>query len=329
MAEICYLSESEAVNRMNSLASEKTPFVFVIDFTKTCSIVIPLTELDERILSYDFTGNAEVRKLNSTFRKDYFNKYPVDFVSFEGAFQRVMAEIEYGNSFLLNLTFETPLKTNLSLRDIYNHSKAKYKLLLADQFVCFSPETFVKIKGNKIYSFPMKGTIDATLPDAENMILRDEKEKAEHYTIVDLIRNDLSMVSKQVKVNKFRFIDRLQTNFGDILQVSSEIEGTLPDNFHKILGEIIFKLLPAGSVTGAPKEKTISIIEEFECHKRGFYTGICGLFDGKDLDSAVLIRFIEQRGNDLFFKSGGGITFMSEAISEYNEMIKKVYVPFS
>lgn len=173
----------------------------------------------------------------------------------------------------------------------------------------------------------MKGTIDASIDDAENIILNDPKEKAEHFTIVDLIRNDLSMVSEKVRLTKFRYIDRLKTNFGEILQVSSEIEGTLPDDFHKNLGDIIFTLLPAGSISGAPKEKTVEIIQAAETHQRGFYTGIAGIFDGKNLDSAVLIRFIEQGEGKLYFKSGGGITFQSEMQSEYDEMIKKVYVP--
>ena len=175
----------------------------------------------------------------------------------------------------------------------------------------------------------MKGTIDASIPNAREIILSDKKEKAEHYTIVDLIRNDLNMVAHNVKLNKFRYIDCLETNFGDILQVSSEIVGTLPPDYLNKLGEIIFKLLPAGSISGAPKEKTLQIIHNAETHKRGFYTGICGYFDGKNLDTGVLIRFIEQREQSFNFKSGGGITHLSTAEAEYQEMIKKIYVPFS
>ena len=86
-------------------------------------------------------------------------------------------------------------------------------------------------------------------------------------------------------------------------------------------------MLPAGSVTGAPKEKTVQIIRETEPFERGFYTGICGYFDGESLDSAVMIRFIEKTDNEMVFRSGGGITARSDASSEYLEMIDKVYVP--
>ena len=173
----------------------------------------------------------------------------------------------------------------------------------------------------------MKGTIDAAIPDAEHQLLANEKEFFEHNTIVDLIRNDLSMVSTNVKVTRFRYIDRVRTNRGDLLQLSSEISGELPDGYLDHLGDILFTLLPAGSVTGAPKEKTVGIIRETELYDRGFYTGIFGFFDGHSLTSAVSIRFIEQTPGGLVFKSGGWITALSDAVSEYQEMLKKIYVP--
>jgi para-aminobenzoate synthetase component 1 len=86
-------------------------------------------------------------------------------------------------------------------------------------------------------------------------------------------------------------------------------------------------MLPAGSVTGAPKLETVRIIKESENYERGWYTGIFGVFDGKSLDSGVMIRFIEKKGNDFYFKSGGGITYMSDPLKEYEELITKVYVP--
>mgnify|MGYP000682968536 FL=1 len=81
-------------------------------------------------------------------------------------------------------------------------------------------------------------------------------------------------------------------------------------------GEILFSLLPAGSITGAPKKKTLEIIAEAETYERGFYTGVMGYFDGSSLDSAVMIRFVEQEGDRMYFKSGGGITCRSEVESE-------------
>ncbi|MGL5545900.1 MAG: chorismate-binding protein, partial [Tannerellaceae bacterium] len=87
------------------------------------------------------------------------------------------------------------------------------------------------------------------------------------------------------------------------------------------------KLLPAGSICGAPKPRTLEIIDEAETYPRGFYTGVAGYYDGNVFNSAVMIRFIEQTASGLVFKSGGGITFQSDARSEYEEIKQKTYIP--
>ena len=92
---------------------------------------------------------------------------------------------------------------------------------------------------------------------------------------------------------------------------------------------MLLAMLPAGSVSGAPKRKTLEIIREAEGYHRGFYTGVMGLFDGKNIDSGVMIRFVEQTPQGLVYKSGGGITSQSNCEEEYNELIDKIYVPFT
>jgi para-aminobenzoate synthetase component I len=173
----------------------------------------------------------------------------------------------------------------------------------------------------------MKGTIDAMLPDAEKRLMDDPKELAEHYTIVDLLRNDLNMVSQKVRVNRFRYVEEIHTHRGRLLQTSSDISGILPNDYQQHLGDIMARLLPAGSVSGAPKKKTVEIIHSAENYERGFYTGVFGVFDGRTLDSAVMIRFIEKTANGLVFKAGGGITVNSRIEDEYQEMLQKVYLP--
>ena len=215
-----------------------------------------------------------------------------------------------------------------TLEEIYIRSQARYKLLVPDRFVCFSPETFVIMSDGRISSFPMKGTIRADIPDAENRILNDYKESAEHHTIVDLIRNDLNRIATDVRVERFRYIDRLRTNRGEILQVSSQVTGNLPEDYTSGLGDLIFDMLPAGSISGAPKTSTVRIIREAEKEDRGFYTGIFGYFDGKHFRSAVMIRFIERQGDCFRFRSGGGITINSDCSAEYQEVLQKVYLPF-
>ncbi len=257
----------------------------------------------------------------------WFRAFPPSFQSYSKAFNEVINEINIGNSYLLNLTFKSKIETNLSLKDVFDRSNAKYKLWFRDKFVVFSPETFVQINDGYISSFPMKGTIDATIPDAEQVLLNDEKETAEHHTIVDLIRNDLAIVAEDVFVEEFKYIEKLITHKGDLLQMSSKITGSLPDNYREGLGNILLELLPAGSISGAPKQKTVQIIKDVENYNRGYYTGVFGYFDGENLDSAVMIRFIEKEDDELYFKSGGGVTSMSDVKKEYEELIRKIYVP--
>lgn len=329
-------TKEQAVKRMNNWGLLRCPFIFIINYLQDASYVEEISSVDPTELLYNlngFTNQSTSDKSNENSclnnKKEYIHwqSFPESLDIYRHSFNVVRRNIFAGNSFLTNLTCRTPIETNLTLQDIYFRSKAIYKLWLKDSFTVFSPEIFVRIHQGKISSYPMKGTIDASIPDASRLLMDDPKEAAEHATIVDLIRNDLSMVANQVSVSRYRYIDTLQTNQGAILQTSSEIQGVLPKDYQEHVGEIIFKLLPAGSITGAPKKKTMQIIQEAENYDRGFYTGIMGYFDGENLDSAVMIRFVEQEGEKMYFKSGGGITCQSDVESEYNEMKQKVYVP--
>lgn len=313
---------------MNLLGRDRKPFLFIIDYEMKKPIVLPLEEVKKENILYK-VGN----KSNFNFEKEllekpfYLEKYPISFQEYQLSFDIVKRHLLRGNSFLVNLTKPTSIKVNLSLKEIFERSSAQYQLYFKNQFVLFSPEIFVKIKDGIISSHPMKGTISANIPNAETEILNNKKELAEHATIVDLIRNDISMVAEKVWVERFRYISKVQTSEGDLLQVSSEICGKLPENFHQEIGSLLFKLLPAGSICGAPKPQTLAIIEEVENYERGYYTGVFGIFDGENLDSSVMIRFIEKtKNNSLIFKSGGGITVFSDEHSEYQEMIDKVYL---
>ncbi len=320
------LNKNTAIKLMNKLGKNKIPFLFIIDFEFTKAIILTNEELHNDNIKFSFNNftNSKEKATNITFS---FEKFPINFLEYETAFNKVQKEIKNGNTYLLNLSFETKISINQSLLDIYSNSSSPYKLYIKDKFVVFSPEIFIKIEDNKISSYPMKGTIDASIPNAENIILKDRKETAEHYTIVDLIRNDLNIVAKKIGVEKFRYIDKISTNEKSLLQVSSKISGILPLNWNEQIGTIFGKLLPAGSISGAPKKKTIEIIKSVENYNRNFYTGVAGYFDGKNIDSFVMIRFVEKKSNQLVFKSGGGITSLSKVKDEYQEMIDKVYIP--
>lgn len=320
-------SKEEAISRMNCLGVASKPFLFIIDYQQEQIYIEELAAIDAEECLYDFCGFKNTIDKSVEKQGVEWCSYPIPVETYAHSFQSVMQHIYAGNSYLVNLTCNTQVKTNLTLEEVFYRSEARYKLYLKDRFVVFSPEIFVRIKDVHIYSYPMKGTIDAVEPNACEKILNDIKETAEHATIVDLIRNDLSQVASRVTVPRYRYIDELHTNRGCLLQVSSEVRGELLPDWSSKLGDILFRLLPAGSITGAPKKKTIEIIAEAETYERGFYTGVMGYFDGESLDSAVMIRFLERLGPNLFFKSGGGITAQSDMISEYNEMKQKIYVP--
>lgn len=320
------LNRQQIILQINRLAASRIPFLFIVDYKAEYGYVIKIEDLDKNYIQFEI-NNQKIQLQIPKKETIQWDVFPLRFSEYETKFNSVQKHIHKGNSFLTNLTQPTEVETNLSLLDLFECGSAKYKLWLNGKFTVLSPETFVQINGRTITSFPMKGTIDASIPNADEIILNDPKEKAEHATIVDLIRNDLSLVASNVEVKCYRYIEKLTTNRHDLLQVSSKISGLLPYNYYQKLGEILFTLLPAGSISGAPKPKTLEIIEQVEAYHRGFYTGICGLFDGENLDSAVMIRFIEQQNDKMIFKSGGGITAQSDIKKEYEELIQKVYVP--
>jgi len=319
--------KQSTIARMNELGAKGEPFVFIVDFDFEKPLIFDFVDCESLLWQTPACGNFTPE--NATAELTDWDISPILFQAYEKAFELVQHHIHNGDTYLLNLTMPTKVSTNLSPEEIFRLSDAPYKIWLKNRFVCFSPEIFVRINDGIISSYPMKGTIDAAIDNAEQLLINDEKEVAEHHTIVDLIRNDLSMVASDVKVERFRYIDRISTNQGELLQMSSEISGTLPENYRQSIGTIIAQMLPAGSICGAPKPKTVEIIKAAELYNRGYYTGIFGVFDGQNLDSCVLIRYLEEDGDQLIFKSGGGITFLSDCKTEYNELIQKVYVPIA
>ena len=318
-----YLDKKDKIrDLLNSYGRSKTPLLFVIDFDLKNYYISPLKDLPKDV-KYSFLKRVKYKDKNIPYSYKAVSKD-----RYKMAFDTIQEEIRKGNTYLANLTFRSKIDIDYSLEEIFRYSDAKFKLLFFDKFVCFSPERFVKIEDNSIYTHPMKGTIDANIKDAKEKILSNKKEMAEHIMVVDLLRNDLNMVSKKVKVEKFRYIDKIKAGKRELLQVSSKIKGELEDNWQDRLGDIITTLLPAGSITGTPKKSTTDIIKRVEGYERGYYSGVFGIFDGKSLDSAVMIRFIEKVGSELFYKSGGGITIDSDLDSEYNELCEKIYVPF-
>ena len=323
------MSKELIKEKLNKFGFEKEPFLFVLSYDLSKFYIEKLSNLPSTI---KFELNFKEHQKTKTVQENKLEKIPLSFKEYKKKFDILQNEIKEGNSYLLNLTAKTKIKTALSLEDIYKNTQARFKLRFQNQnenFVCFSPERFVEIKKNKISTYPMKGTIDSSIINAQARILGDLKEMTEHTMVVDLLRNDLGIVGSKVRVDKFRYVEKINAGNKKLFQVSSKISANLQNNWHENIGDILTSLLPAGSITGTPKKKTIEILNKVEDYDRGFYTGIFGFFDGENLDSSVMIRFIEiDKKGELFYKSGGGITCDSNVELEYQELLDKIYLPF-
>jgi para-aminobenzoate synthetase component I len=241
----------------------------------------------------------------------------------QNSIRRLQAELLDGYSYLVNYCSQTEVSLVNPVASVFRQSTAPFSLWLENRFLCFSPEAFVSVKGNEITTTPMKGTAY----DAQ-ALLDDEKEKAEHATVVDLLRNDLGRVARRIEIQGYRYLSEVPQADGKILyQTSSKICGTMPPDWRSHIGSWLPLLLPAGSVTGAPKKKTVELIRRYESEPRGFFTGIAALFDGQDFHSCVLIRYLDLATSTMKFRSGAGITIYSDPAAEYREILSKVYIP--
>jgi para-aminobenzoate synthetase component I len=320
----------EFTERMNRLARTRTPFLFMVDFEMQQPEIFRLEDVDPEHILYEVNGRTNAPAMGASLLNALrLEKWPVGNDVYNAKFQQVYEHLTYGDSYLTNLTIKTEVTIPVTLRELFFASRARYKLYCKDSFLVFSPEIFIQVAAGVIRSYPMKGTIDASLDRAAEIILQDKKELAEHVTIVDLIRNDLSAVAHHVEVERFRYLEKIRTIDRELIQVSSSIRGTVAQEYADRLGDLLVSLLPAGSVSGAPKKKTTEIIARSEGEPRGYYAGVFGIFDGDVLDSGVMIRFIEQHDGRYYYRSGGGITARSDREKEYQEAIDKIYVPVS
>ena len=188
-----------------------------------------------------------------------------------------------------------------------------------------SPETLVKLNDRKLYTFPLAGTRPRGKTEKEDLeleqeLLSDEKELAEHNMLVDLGRNDIGKISEigSVKVEKYLSIER----FSHVMHIGSTVTGTLRSDLDSLVA--IDSILPAGTLSGAPKIRACEIINELENNKRGIYGGAIGYVDlSGNVDTCISIRIAFARNNKVFIRSGAGIVTDSVPDKEYDECLNK------
>lgn len=262
-----------------------------------------------------------------------FPRPKISFDEYKKGFEEIKSEISNGNTYEVNYTFDFEIETNYESEEIYNHflkyQKTPYNAFIKnayEEILSFSPELFFRKKGNKVFTKPMKGTIERGKTPEEDLkniefLKNDIKNRAENVMIVDLLRNDLGKISKtgSVKVPKLFDIETHKT----LHQMTSEIESIL--NKDTTLYEIFDAIFPCGSITGAPKISTMNIIDKVEKGKRNVYCGAIGIIHEDFCEFSVPIRILQKQNNktNYTYRAGGAIVWDSEVVNEWKEAILK------
>jgi anthranilate synthase component 1 len=188
-----------------------------------------------------------------------------------------------------------------------------------------SPETLVKLENGVLHTFPLAGTRPRGKTEAEDKaleaeLLADEKELAEHNMLVDLGRNDLGRISKfgSVEVEKLHSIER----YSHVMHIGSTVRGEIREDCDAL--DAIEAILPAGTLSGAPKIRACQLISELEDNKRGIYGGAIGYIDfSGNMDTCIAIRIVYKKNGKVFVRSGAGIVADSVPEKEYEECLNK------
>ena len=271
-------------------------------------------------------GPPPVERDRATFESDCSR------AAFADRVRSVQSYIRDGDTFQANISQRLrapaavhPVSAYDALRRV---NPAPYSALLefpGVDLVSASPELLLHRDGDRLVTEPIAGTRprgDTAERDAalERDLLTDEKERAEHAMLVDLERNDLGKVSRygSVDVTEYRRVDR----YSEVMHLVSLVEGELADGYG--LDDAVAAVFPGGTITGAPKPRTMEIIDEVEATRRGPYTGSIGVFgfDGRATLN-IVIRTLVRRGEEYFLRVGAGIVHDSVPEREYEETLDK------
>ena len=302
----------------------------------------------------DHLNISKARTAHTTRRKQILSRYKLSYIpraqktfgklkwkqeiskkEYKSKIKIIKKYIDSGDIFQANFThrFHSKNNKNLAHNNIYFNFREKTRtpfssfLNFGSFTICsFSPERFMKLNNGIITTSPIKGTVrrsdDLTIDKKlrEELIL-SEKNRAENLMIVDVLRNDISRVSKKgsVRVTELAKIKSYQ----NVHHLVSTIQGKIDRELDAV--DLLFETLPGGSITGAPKIRAMEIISELEKNKRGVYCGAIGYISfSKDADFNIPIRTLTITDNNITINCGGGIVSDSDSNSEYQESIDKI-----
>ena len=316
--------------------------VIVFDHVRQKVLLIAGVRTDDLDGSYQEAEKeiaAMARLLESTVKADF---KPLSLKSeltparsekeYEAMVEKAKHHIHEGDIFQVVLSNPLTAKASGSIFDVYrllrvtNPSPYMFYFTSNDvEIAGASPETLAKLQNGKVYTFPLAGTRPRGKTNEEDQALeeelkQDEKELAEHNMLVDLGRNDLGRVSRlgTVKVTSYHEILR----YSHVMHIGSTVEGRLRDDKDAI--DVIDSVLPAGTLSGAPKLRACEIIEAAEKRKRGIYGGAIGYLDfSGNMDTCIGIRLAYKKKGVLCIQSGAGIVADSVPANEYRECLNK------
>jgi anthranilate synthase component 1 len=257
---------------------------------------------------------------------------------FESNVARIIEYIHAGDAFQVvpsqRFTAPAPVEAFSIYRGLrtVNPSPYMYFLDFGDfQLAGASPEPLVKVTGRRVETRPIAGTYPRGASEEEDRrraedLLRDPKERAEHVMLVDLGRNDLGRVCEygSVKVDEMMVVE----TYSHVLHIVSQVSGTLRDEVNAV--DALRAVLPAGTLSGAPKVRAMQIIDELEPHKRGSYGGAIGYLSfAGDLDTAIHIRTVVVKDGLVHVQAGGGTVADAKPDYEYRESLAKAEAVFA
>ena len=280
----------------------------------------------EQLIRFGKPADIPHGKLTSEFRKLFDKERYCDMV------EKAKHYIYEGDIFQVVLSNRLDADFEGSLFDAYRVLRATnpspYMFFFSSddmEIAGASPETLVKLENGELHTFPLAGTRPRGATDEEDKaleteLLHDEKELSEHNMLVDLGRNDIGKVSKfgSVEVEKYMCIER----YSHVMHIGSTVRGEILDS--KSALDAVDAILPAGTLSGAPKLRACEIINELENTKRGVYGGAVGYIDFRgNLDTCIAIRLAFHKNGRVFVRSGAGIVADSVPENEFNECINK------
>jgi para-aminobenzoate synthetase component 1 len=290
------------------------------------------TRLDQYMEMWQHSENQGIQYKFHDQHTDETLSVSQEEASFKVAVERVQEYIKSGDVFQVNLSVRQskplqtePLHIYSKLRELNPSPYMGFLQAPEFQLISASPELLVKKKGRRISTRPIAGTRSRGQNDEEdeklaNELISNEKERAEHVMLVDLERNDIGRVCQfgTVEVDEFMVIEK----YSHVMHIVSNVKGLLREDKHAF--DVAKAVFPGGTITGAPKVRTMEIIEELEPVRRGIYTGSIGWigFNG-DMELNIVIRTMLAKDGLAYVQAGAGIVIDSKPKAEYKECLKK------